>query len=339
MILCSRGPHGMASPVPDDIIPALGSTWTTTMKKDAFLARLFAVLLFLLPLIQASGCGTTKTIYKKVSKTVALNKPGLKKRVLVLPIMDQSGLQERSVSELTVTFVDLLNKNEELLARRSTEALPLDTQLRSPRFGIIVDPDLAKRAEEMCMNVVITIVISPFEIRRKKTGIWPFRGTKTEFEVSMVVNALDITNGTLFLTNLESTLVKAQEEGDFLVLEGKQPRIDGAALDKALLKMVTAQASAVADALEDYPWSGRILSADEEGVMISAGYDIGLKAESVFEVFARGEPIHTASGRSLFLLGPKVGEIKTVQIMESYAAAVPLGEARFNAGQVIRIKH
>ena len=94
----------------------------------------------------------------------------------------------------------------------------------------------------------------------------------------------------------------------------------------------------VADALEDHPWSGRILSADEEGVMISAGNDIGVKAESVFEVFARGEAIRSASGRSLFLLGPKVGEVKTVQIMESYAAAVPLGEARFNAGQVIRIK-
>jgi hypothetical protein len=201
-----------------------------------------------------------------------------------------------------------------------------------------MDPDLAKRAEEMCMNVVITIVISPFEIRRKKTGIWPFRKTKTEFEVSMVVNALDVTNGTLFLTNLESKRVKAQEEGDFLVLEGKEPRIDGAALDKALPKIVKAQTSAIAAALEDHPWSGRILSADEDGVMISAGTDIGLKAESVFEVFARGEPIRSASGKSLFLLGPKVGEVKTVQIMESYATAVPLGEARFNAGQVIRIK-
>jgi hypothetical protein len=308
------------------------------MKKHHFLARLFALLLFLFPLIQTSGCATTKTVYKKVSKTVGLKKPSLKKRVLVLPILDQSGLQERRVAELTVALVEFLNEDKELLALRASEALPLDTQLRSPRFGIIVDPDLAKRAEEMCMNAVVTAVISPFEIRRKKTGIWPFRGTKTEFEVSMVVNALDVTNGTLFSTNLESRRVKAQEEGDFLVIEGKEPRIDGAALDKALPKIVKAQASAIADALQDHPWSGRILSSDKKGVMISAGQDIGLKPESIFEVFARGEPIRSASGRSLFLLGPKVGEIKTVEIMETYAAAVPLGETRFNAGQVIRIK-
>jgi hypothetical protein len=328
----------MASPVPDDIIYAHGSAWTTTMKKDISMARFFAVLLILFPLIQANGCGTTKTIYEKVSKTVALDKPSLKKRVLVLPIMDQSGLQERRVMELTAAFVDFLNEDEELLAQRSTEPLPLDTQLRSPRYGIIVDPDLAKRAEEMCMNVVVTLVISPFEPQSKKTGIWPFRGTKTDFEVSMVVNALDVTNGTLFLTNLESKRVKAREEGDFLILKGKEPQIDEAALGKALSDIVKDQASAVADALEKHPWSGRILSADEEGVMISAGYDIGLKAESVFEVFARGEPIRSASGRSLFLLGPKVGEVKTVQIMESYAAAVPLGDGQFNPGQVIRIK-
>ncbi len=328
----------MGSRVPDDIIPAQGSAWITTMKKDVFFARLLAVLLFLLLLIHASGCGTTKTLYRKVSKTVALNKPGLKKRVLVLPIMDQLGLQERKVEELTATFVEFLGHDDALLVQLSTEGLPLDTQLQSPRYGIIMDPDLAKRAEEMYMNVVVTAVISPAEIRHKKTGIWPFRGTKAEFEISMVVNALDVTNGTLFVTHLESELVRAQEAGDLLVLEGKEPRIDEAARDKALSKILRNQASAVADALSDHPWSGRILSADQEGVMISAGEDIGLKAESVFEVFARGEPIRSASGRSLFLLGPKVGEIKTVEIMESYAAAVPLGDARINAGQVIRIK-
>ena len=95
------------------------------MKKVVFFARLFPVLLSLFPLIQASGCGTTKTIYKKVSKTVAINKPILKKRVLVLPIMDQSGLQERRVAELTVTLVEFLNEDKELLVQRAIELFTL----------------------------------------------------------------------------------------------------------------------------------------------------------------------------------------------------------------------
>ena len=249
---------------------------------------------------------------------------------------------EAKTEEIKAKLVDLLNEDGHLLLYETSEPLPSTVKIRSPKFGIVIDPDLAKRAEEMGMNALITVVISPFEVHSKKTGIWPFRGTKHLFDVSMVVNALDITNGTLFLTNLESRKVKSQEHeevDDFLVIEEEgEAEIDEEALNKAFTKILEAQASAIIDALKDQPWSGRILSADGNTIIISAGKDVGLTAESVFEVFGRGDSIRTASGRSLYLLGPKLGEIKTVKVMESHSSAVPLSGEQFRPGHVIKLK-
>ncbi len=320
------------------------------MKSYIFTRLLFLILMF--PLIQGLGCATTKSIYEKVSDKAKIFKKvyrkvrpgnaGLKKRVLVLPFLDQAGMGEAKLAEITATLVDLLNADGHLLLHEISEPLPSTVKIRSPKFGIVIDPDLAKRAEEMGMNALITVVISPFEVHSKKTGIWPFRGTKQEFEISMVVNALDITNGTLFLTNLESGKVKSQEQeiDDFLVIEEEgEAEIDEEALNKALAEILEAHASAIIDALKDQPWSGRILSADGKTIIISAGKDVGLTAESVFEVFGRGDSIRTASGRSLYLLGPKLGEIKTVKVMESHSSAVPLTGEQFRPGHVIKLKN
>jgi len=319
------------------------------MKRDTFTKLYLFILMFLL--IAGGGCSTTKAIYetvsgkakvfKKVYRKVMPAKAGLKKRVLVLPFLDQAGMGEAKVAQITTMLVDLLKADGHLLLHKATEPMPSTVKIRSPKFGIVIDPDLAKRAEEMGMNALITVVVSPFEAHSKKTGIWPFRRTKREFEVSMVMNALDITNGTLFLTNLESRKVKSQEQevDDFLVIEEEgEAEIDEGALDKALSKILELQASAIIDALQDQPWSGRILSADGKTIIISAGEDVGLSAERVFEVFGRGDSIRSASGRSLYLLGPKLGEIKTVKVMESYSSAVPLTGEQFRPGQVIKLK-
>jgi hypothetical protein len=58
----------------------------------------------------------------------------------------------------------------------------------------------------------------------------------------------------------------------------------------------------------------------------------------VFEVLGTGEIISSASGRSLALLGPKVGEIKVTEVMKDRALASVQEGSSFRAGQVIRFK-
>ncbi len=300
------------------------------MKRHILRSLPYAILLFLL--IQGISCGTAKSLYKKVRP----KSNGLKKKVLVLPVIDQAGVGKAKAAEITNTFAHLLNEDAHLKVFKSNKPLPSKQKTRSPEFGIVIDPQMAKRAQELGMNVLITVVLNPFEITSKKSGIWPFRKLREEAEISLLVNAMDIVTGTLFMSNMETEKVKIPEE--FSEEQVKKEEIDDYILGEALSDLLEDLASAVTSELRDEPWWGWLVSMDGKNIVINAGGDVGLTRGTVFEVFALGESIRSAKGESFYLLGPKVGEIETVKIMHSNALAVPLNGGEFKPGQLIKTK-
>jgi hypothetical protein len=287
-------------------------------------------------MILSVGCATSQRLYS----SVVADKSGLKKRILVLPILDQAALGENRIKGIESILVSSLTKDGNVVVvAPSNPGAPSD-KTRLPRHGIVIDPDQAKRADQMGMNVLITAFISPIDFSSRKGGIWPFRKVKHEGEISMVINAFDVITGTLFLSQSESRKIKA--EVDFAEGEREEPasrpEVDEKAAEKALNQIVQDQASAVSNALRGQPWSGRILSAGTEGVTVSAGKDIGLSAGTLFEVFGMGEPIRSADGTFLIPLGIKVGEVRVKEVMESKALAEPVNNGLFSPGQVIRLK-
>jgi hypothetical protein len=293
-----------------------------------------------------TGCSTTKTVYNKIIP----NKGGLKKRVLVLPMIDQAGLGEAKVQEAQTLFLEELKKVENYLVREATLPPSSVNNKSASQFDIIVDPYLSKKAEEMGMNVLITATIHPIDVNVEKKGIWPIIIIQRKLELSMVVSALDLTNGTLFMTNLESTKLKMEEQmedlevlqiqGEFKEEEAKNPLsfVEEEEFQEAVAEMIEDQASAIMEVLKEEPWSGKILSVDGKDLIINAGKDVGLITGSLFEVFGKGENIQSVNGRSYHLLGPKMGEIKAVRVMEDHASAVPWKGTEFKAGQTIRVK-
>ena len=304
------------------------------MKRNLFLLLFMVIPGFLL--IQGAGCGATKSVYKSVSNKVTWKSTGLRKKVLVLPVMDQADIGESGAAEVTAALIELIKKDGNLLVFKAARPIPSTIKIRSPKFGITIDPDLAKKAEELGMNVLITCVLNPFDVTTKRVGIWPFRKLKRKMHISFLVNAVDLINGTLFLTRLETVTLKMPD------IDPEEQKVEDKISDKRLKKILSGiieeQASAIINGLRDQPWRGRVLSADGKTIIINAGKDAGLTPDSVFEVFGRGESILSASGRSLNLIGPKVGEIKTIKVMDSYSSAAPLTGGAFRAGQVIRMK-
>ncbi|MDY7035694.1 MAG: hypothetical protein SV375_05980 [Thermodesulfobacteriota bacterium] len=301
--------------------------------------NIFLLLFMIIPCclwIQGAGCGPTKSVYKSVSTKVTWKSAGLRKKVLVLPVVDQAHIGEGRSAELTASLIELIKRDKNLLVFKASQPIPSTIKIRSPRFGIAIDPDLAKKAEELGMNVLITCVLNPFDVTTKRVGIWPFRKMKRKMHISFLVNAIDLINGTLFLTELKTVTLKMPD------IDPEEQKVDEKISDERLKKTLSGilddQASAIISGLRDQPWRGRVLSADNKTIIINAGKDIGLKPDSVFEVFGRGESILSASGRSINLIGPKVGEIKTIRVMESYSSAAPLTGGGFRAGQVIKMK-
>lgn len=314
------------------------------------------ILLVLAALLTAvAGCGAARNVYQRVT-------PGrgsdLNKRVLILPVVDQQGLGSTAMDELTSRLADGLEQSRNLVVYKSDEPLPRTYSSHSPKYGIIIDPDLAQKAEEMGMNVLVTCVLNRYDIIDHGAGVWPlnyipvrpFRPKEIELEISMVVNALDITSGTLFLTHLESRRLKIpdipEDQVDSLFVQERESRSVDELIESvpererrdALERIVQEQVRVITRSLERKVWSGRVLSVAPDGIMINAGRDVGLSEGSSFEVFSRGDPILSTRGRSVFVLGPKVGEIKTVKVMDRFSRASPVSGDGFKAGQIIREK-
>ena len=312
------------------------------MKRDSF-TGLFLIFL-LLVLINGIGCSAAKSVYRIGTDTVKSvtnkikpgEKPVLRKRVMVTPVIAQAGIGEEKVAQLTDSMINYLKEDDHLLISMSTEPAPSRKKIRSPQFGVVIDPELIKKAEDKGMDVLITSILNPFEVTYEKSGIWPLRKIRRKIEISMAVNAIDINNGTLFLTTLKTKVIKTKEE----VLEDQEDiwEIDYHILDKALSPILKDQAAAVLDALIKQPWAGRIVSVDNEIIRINGGKDIGVSEGNIFEVFGKGESIHSVSGKDYYLLGPKVGELKAEKVMQDHSSAVPLNGEKFAVGQVIIIK-
>lgn len=296
------------------------------------------ILLGLLPLFifLSAGCATTQRLYSSVMSDTS----GLKKRILVSPILDQAGLGEEKIKAIESILTAALTKDGNVVvAAPANPGAPSDRS-KLPRHGIVIDPDQARKADQMGMNVLITAFISPIDFSSRRWGIWPFRKVKHDAELSMVINAFDVITGTLFLSHIESRKIKAEVDFDETEQEAQasKPQVDEEAAEKALNQIVQDQASAVSNALRGQPWSGRILSAGPEGITISAGKDVGLSAGTLFEVFGMGEPIRSADGTFVVPLGIKVGEVKVKEVMESRSLAEPINNGSFSPGQVIRVK-
>lgn len=306
------------------------------------------ITLFCLSVLTGS-CGFSKSVYESVSENLSdsydsmfSDAPVLRKRVLVLPFMDQTGVGPEKVEEFTKVFLSLLEKNGYYLIQRASLAPNPQGKSRLPEFGIVIDPDQARKAAEMGMNVMITAILSPENAKTRKKGLWPFRKVVADVELPMIVNAYDVVNGTVLLTNLESVKIETDvEEFDEFFDEdpGKlKYELDPEEVDKAWAKILERQAAALNKKLAAQPWMGRILSVNPQGVMVNAGKDIGLKEGAVFEVLGRAETIQSAGGKPVALMGPRIAELKVTEVNETHALATPLADAQLQAGQIIRIK-
>jgi hypothetical protein len=311
--------------------------------------RSITLIALLSVLLSTGACGFSKSVYESVSESFAnsydsvfSDTPVLKKRLLVLPFLDQAGLGPEKVGEFTEVFLSHLNEGDHYLVQRASSAPNPRGTSRVPEFGIITDPDQAKKAAEMGMNVMITAVMSPYDVETRKKGIWPFRKVVADVELPLIVNAYDVVNETLLMTNLESVKIETdvEEFDEFLDEEpGKlKYELDPEEVSKAWARILERQAAALNKKLMAQPWMGRVLSVGSEGAVINAGKDVGLKEGAVFEVLGRAETIQSASGRPVALMGPRIAALKVTEIKERHALTTPLEDAQVQAGQIIRIK-
>jgi hypothetical protein len=296
-------------------------------KNRAAFFKLFFLLLLLVPFM---GCGTTRALVDKVT-------PGSKdlyKRVMVFPFVNDAGLEEGISAEVNRDFLELLQKYSRIRLVEPPESSLVSQRFRSlVKEGVALEPAALEAFQGMGINAIVFGIIQPFEVSTQRTGIWPFRRNKAEYEISLVVGVIDVADTTLMLTNQEKGS-KSYDFDDVYGANDAELRLEVA--EKYISKMVKAQAQAVGKTLEGERWKGRILAMENGAYKINAGSDVGLQPGHRFEVFTTGETIVAKGGRRLAILGKKVGELRTTSVGEQESLAEPVKEGRFEVGQNVR---
>ena len=299
------------------------------------------LLLILLPLFfVASGCSTTESVTRKVlpaswARKILPDQPYLKKHVMVFPFIDQAGLGHELTAQLSRQFYDLLKKSPYLLLHEPPDGVFSSSSMKSPQFGVVTNSSLIDFAEGLDMNDLIIGVLNPVEISTQNTGFWPFDDWRKIYGVSIAVNVIDIASKTLLLTNLEV-------EEFSLSLEDAEEQDEKAYIQQisreTLPGLIEDQVPIVEQELNAKPWTGRISAVENNTIMIDAGKDVGLQQGNRFDVFTEGKSIPSGSGRTIYLFGENIGEIKVTSVMEKHSLAVPVSGGPFKAKQFIRFK-
>jgi hypothetical protein len=155
-----------------------------------------------------------------------------------------------------------------------------------------------------------------------KRGIWGFRRTTKLARVSFLVRAYDIeTTALLFDEILEEEV----ELSGGAWSQAKKTGTYHTDLTQPILPKITPQTGElVCRRLAEEPWKGYVASSSGTGLTISAGKDVGLASGNILEVFGRGKEIAGQGTDVYFLLGPKIGEVRVINVEQHRAEALKL---------------
>lgn len=297
--------------------------------KKRFLRTVGFVLVILLGAFW--GCSSTHSLLKKIRSS----EPVLVKRVKVVPFLDETHLGGDLGKAFTAEFVSKVRKIPSVILDENPFYLSMLDNMKSPRFGIVTPKDFILKAEERGLNILITGVVNPFDVTTKRTGIWPFRRNTRFYEISVVVNLIDVSTGAVLFTRLESKGFSRPEEA---YADNDREFMEELVKDY-LPGVLKKQVSAITDVLEGIPWIGKVLSAEDKTIRVNGGHDVGIKEGNVFEVFSYGKWVTSMSGRLYPVRSRKVGEIEIVSVGDEEAVARPLSGGPFTISQVILLKH
>jgi hypothetical protein len=303
-----------------------------------------SVPVFFLFLFSLFACGTAKTVYRAGADTVNAaahliipgEKPVLKKKVLVAPVINQTGINSGLDEIIRQGLISYLEKDKYLLVSRLEKAGDEKFNPRTLQYGIVIDNEQVKKAQEAGMNILISCVFHPIELDIERKGIWPFRKNRRIVGVSISVNAIDTTDNTLVVSKNESVSLKTDEINPDDTIEWKT---DINLIERGVNSVLKGLSTIILEEITQHPWQSMVNKSDSDTYIIKAGHDVGIDNNTVFELYAKGESIKSFTRDEYYILGDKLGEAhaRSISKDESVLGITPGSEQFINA-EIIRVK-
>lgn len=261
----------------------------------------------------------------------AASRYALKKRVMLLPILDLAEAGPEMTRDIHAQIKDLLRGGAGLILLEPPQDIwPAGGPPASALIDFTTDLGLIKRSEDLGVHALVGCVLTPPETAVVKAGFWPFRHAVRESKVSILFNVTEVYSRALYATLSESKRVR-------FPLSDTAGRTDSEilarSLKEALGPILRRVKSPLMKKLAALRWFAPIRSVEEDTLTIDPGQDVGLRPDQTFWVYDQGETIVGKGGRSLKLAGKKIGEVRITAVSETRSTAAVVSGGPFSPGQ------
>ena len=309
---------------------------------EAYNLRKLLILTILVVLNSTFGCRAARDVYD-VSTQAADSitglilpdgKPILKKKVLLAPVINRGDISTSMAEEIRQECVSYLSTDEYVVVNTLKQLNDSDPEFIQKQYGAVINPVYVKKAAEMGMNILTVFIVHPFEITKKRTGIWPLRKDTHRVLLSVSVNAVDTVNGTLIVNKNKSVNIDFGETnpGD---MENWAP--DYNIIKNKISSLTKDLSSSVIEGLRKAPWQSQV-AIDGDNLVIKAGKETGINENTVFELFKKGEPLESFSGEEYFVFGEKIGETRVKYLSGDKAVLAGSTNGYFRDTAFARVK-
>lgn len=284
-------------------------------------SRFISFALVLLFAAAATGCSVGREIADVVSapfeRGPGRQGPSLPMTVVVAPFTGtMSQYTNRSV-ELGQEVAKALDANPKVTLGDFQRLDAESRSLASP--GETTLSRLFKAARQTGVNTLITGAIVDLSVRRHLKGVYGFRENNAFLGLEAQLTIFDLANGIVVGETSIRREVGIDEVKALGIEQGQEPPKD--LVDQLQGELSTACVEWVNETIPEQEWTGFIISADGDRIVMTGGTNNGFTAGSIVHAYAPGEPIKTGAGLTVYLLGAKVGTLKIVEPGKSTSVA------------------
>jgi hypothetical protein len=276
-----------------------------------------ATLTALLIVVSACSLGSGRSGTPDPGLQPSADRPeGLQKRIGVAPFQLLTQYTDPYSRTLMQTYVLDAIRSEcsgIVFLDPADEAYP--PVLRSlPRLesGDLDNLQAAVIGRQLGLNAVMVGTLTSVGTEQKDWGFWLLKQTRHFVRVRVLLEIYDTETATKLVDEAASRQVRIDAADAEMIKRNES--IDSGFVEEVLETMAQDLGEDVCEAVEDQNWKSFVISAGSEEVWIATGSRSGLQPGRVLEVFESNTIMEGFGGHRYFKPGPKVGEVKLVEV-------------------------
>lgn len=279
--------------------------------------------------LSASGCSLLSSRSDKASQSSAVETKDLpyqarasldappRKRVLVLPFVDQGVTRSESVKQVArETFTRALVRSDNFVVISNSDfPKDLNTFLKNGEYDLEA---LAKVANGMGLAAVVEGRILEVKAKRLGDSIGLVREIRAKMDATVSLRMVAAKNGKVVLDEVRSATV---EDSTTRIAErafsDKLLQEDPKLVELAVLKAFRGTVPRIIQSIDKLNWEGRVAMIKGDRVYLNAGRLTGLQVGDILKITEEGEDVYDPETGAL--IGRVPGRLKgTVEIISYF---------------------